>query len=136
MQYDLSEIDLIAADIIPQLVHPVVLLKGSLGAGKTTLITSLAQQLGVTKGISSPTFSLVNEYQTPTLPLYHFDMYRLNDESEALDFGVEEYFYSGSYCFVEWPEQIPSLIPKNHSIIEIQVDAPSKRTLTITHTPL
>jgi tRNA threonylcarbamoyladenosine biosynthesis protein TsaE len=134
MQYDLSKIDQIAADIIPQLLHPVVLLKGTLGAGKTTLIKSLAKQLGVKDVINSPTFSLVNEYKTPSLPVYHFDMYRLNDESEALDFGVEEYFDSGSYCFVEWPEQIPSLIPSNHCTIDIQIDSHTKRTLTISNT--
>lgn len=134
MQYDLSEIDTVAANIIPQLKHPVVLFKGSLGAGKTTLIKSLSQQLGVKDAISSPTFSLVNEYKTATHPVYHFDMYRLNDESEAMDFGIEEYFYSNSFCFVEWPEKIPSLIPKKHSLIEIQMDSPSIRTLKISHT--
>ena len=134
MQYALSEIEQIAADIIPKLTHPVVLFKGSMGAGKTTLIKSLARQLGVTDGVSSPTFSLVNEYKTPTLPMYHFDMYRLRDEEEALDFGVEEYFYSGSYCFIEWPEKIPSLLPENYCLIEIHIESQQKRSLNITCT--
>lgn len=133
MQYKLSEIDTVAAAIIPKLTHPVVLFKGTMGAGKTTLIKSLAIQLGVKDVISSPTFSLVNEYHTPTHPIYHFDMYRLNDESEALDFGVEEYFYSKSYCFVEWPEKIPSLIPKKHSLIKIEMNSEFERTLKISH---
>ena len=77
-----------------------------MGAGKTTLIKELAKELGVKSTSSSPTFSLVNEYETHTNDvLYHFDLYRINDELEAYDMGIDEYFYSDKWCFIEWPEK-------------------------------
>jgi len=88
----------------------VVLLYGDLGAGKTTFIKHLAKSLGATEEASSPTYSLVNEYPIPSGNIYHIDLYRLNDSHEAQDMGVEEYIYSGEYCFIEWPEVIEHLI--------------------------
>jgi tRNA threonylcarbamoyladenosine biosynthesis protein TsaE len=87
-----------------------------MGAGKTTFIKQLAKELGVMEATSSPTFSLVNEYQTNDNQIvYHFDFYRLKNETEALDMG-DEYLYSGNWCFIEWAENIPNLIPDSHSI--------------------
>src|ERR1051326_7538979 len=95
---------------------------GEMGAGKTTLIKALCAQLGVTDPTSSPTFSLVNEYRTSRgEKIYHFDFYRIKTETEALDMGCEEYFYSGSYCFIEWPEKIPSLLPEGIIKVSIKV---------------
>ena len=84
---------------------------GEMGAGKTTLIKTLARQLGVTEIMSSPTFSIVNEYAGGMDKVYHMDLYRLNGEKEMLDVGIEEYFDSGSYCLVEWPEKLGRLTP-------------------------
>ena len=80
----------------------VLLFYGAMGAGKTTLINALCRQLGVADTTSSPTFAIVNEYQSTHGPLYHFDFYRIKSEQEAFDLGYEDYFYSGAYCFVEW----------------------------------
>ncbi len=87
--------------------------KGEMGAGKTTLIKSIAKLLGVTETVQSPTFSIVNEYDFPKGKIFHFDFYRIKNESEAFDIGAEEYFDSGNYCFIEWPEKIPSLLPSH-----------------------
>jgi tRNA threonylcarbamoyladenosine biosynthesis protein TsaE len=96
---------------------------GEMGAGKTTLIKALCAQLGVTDPTSSPTFSLVNEYRTSRgEKIYHFDFYRIKTETEALDMGCEEYFYSGNYCFIEWPEKIPSLLPEGIIKVSIKVN--------------
>ena len=85
---------------------------GEMGAGKTTLIKAIARQLGVQETMSSPSFSLVNEYVAPSGPVYHVDLYRLQGEREILDIGIEEYFSSGNYCLVEWPEKLSTLIPE------------------------
>lgn len=94
---------------------------GELGAGKTTLIKSIAGRLGVTDSVSSPTFSIINEYETKEGDvIFHFDFYRLNDLPEVYDIGTEEYFESGNYCFVEWPQIAESLLPETYLKIEIK----------------
>lgn len=108
---------------------------GEMGAGKTTLIKAICKNLGVTQNMSSPTFSLVNEYQnTQGQTLYHFDFYRLNSEEEAFDYGYEEYFFSGDYCFIEWPEKIPNLLPANHVAIKISIQN-SQREILVSVVP-
>ena len=93
----------------------IFVFKGEMGSGKTTLIKELCLQIGVISAMSSPTFSLINEYETNSGEVvYHFDFYRLEDEQEAFDYGYEDYFFSGNYCFIEWPEKIPNLIPDNY----------------------
>jgi tRNA threonylcarbamoyladenosine biosynthesis protein TsaE len=105
---------------------------GAMGAGKTTLIKAICKQLGATDEVNSPTFSIINEYMTMSYgPLYHFDFYRLNKAEEAFDIGYEHYFYSGSYCFVEWPEKIEQLLPNDYVKVSIEVDESNdKRTIT------
>jgi tRNA threonylcarbamoyladenosine biosynthesis protein TsaE len=101
-----------------------------MGVGKTTFIKALAKELGVTDATSSPTFSLVNEYKTANGELlYHFDVYRLKSESEALDFGIDEYLYSGNWCFIEWSEKIPNLLPDDYSEITIKISDNGNRYL-------
>ncbi|MGV3763476.1 tRNA (adenosine(37)-N6)-threonylcarbamoyltransferase complex ATPase subunit type 1 TsaE [Parapedobacter sp.] len=109
----------------------VLLFYGAMGAGKTTLINALCQQLGVTDPTSSPTFAIVNEYDSAAGTLYHFDFYRIKSEQEAFDLGYEDYFYSGSYCLVEWPEKITPLIPDNAVHIHITAAADGSRRITI-----
>jgi tRNA threonylcarbamoyladenosine biosynthesis protein TsaE len=84
---------------------------GNLGSGKTTFITALCQSLGTTDDISSPTFSIVNEYNSEKGIIYHFDFYRLKNLEEAMDIGFEEYIYSNNYCFIEWPEKVAGILP-------------------------
>jgi tRNA threonylcarbamoyladenosine biosynthesis protein TsaE len=103
--------------------HKVIAFFGLMGSGKTTLIKAVCNELGVIETVSSPTFSLVNEYMDAAgNPVYHFDFYRIKKVSEALDIGCEEYFYSGHYCLVEWPEKILNLLPKEIVRVTIEVD--------------
>ena len=112
--------------------HKIITFYGEMGAGKTTLIKQLCKTLKVTDTIQSPTFSIVNEYLTEdSQQIYHFDFYRIKEEEEALDFGVEEYFYSGNYCFIEWPEKIPNLIPEKAVKVSITLTEDNERLITI-----
>lgn len=130
--FSLEEIKSVAQKILEQNPCKVILFHGEMGVGKTTLIKSLAKELGVNGATSSPTFSLVNEYQTNDNQLiYHFDFYRLNKETEALDMGVDEYLYSGNWCFIEWAEKIPNLVPDSHSVIQITILTDGKRSLSL-----
>lgn len=100
----------------------VIAFKGEMGAGKTTLIKAICEELGVKQTISSPTFSIVNEYLSSSgKKIYHFDFYRINNISEAYDMGYEEYFYSDAYCFIEWPEKIAELLPEDVLQVNISV---------------
>lgn len=129
--FSLDEIENVARIIVAENPSKVVLFYGDMGAGKTTFIKQLAKELGVTEATSSPTFSLVNEYQSSNNQIvYHFDFYRLKNETEALDMGVDEYLYSGNWCFIEWAENIPNLIPDSHSVITLQELTSGKRLLT------
>ena len=110
----------------------IFLFYGDMGAGKTTLIKSLCKSLGTKEPVTSPTFSIVNEYQGESSKIYHFDFYRLKNQSEALDLGYEEYFYSGNYCFIEWPEKIPDLLPDHYMRVDVQVVSDKERLLTFT----
>lgn len=106
--------------------------KGDLGAGKTTLITEIARVLGVVDRVSSPTFSLVNEYQnTKGEIFYHFDFYRVENPEEAFEIGIEEYFYSGNCCWIEWAEKIAANIPLDFIHIYIEVDEAGGRMITL-----
>lgn len=100
----LSEWDNVVKEIIPNLHHNILLLKGNLGAGKTTFSQFLLKELGSTDEISSPTYSIVNEYDTPKGKVYHFDLYRLKSVEEAYDFGIEEYLDNAFLSIIEWPE--------------------------------
>lgn len=110
----------------------VVIFRGEMGAGKTTLIREIVTQLGATDTVTSPTFAIVNQYQgAMDRRIYHFDFYRLEDLREAYDFGYEEYFYSGDICLVEWPERIEPLLPEEVITVHITVEDETKRTFEI-----
>lgn len=108
----------------------IVAFHGSMGAGKTTFITALCRELGVSDTVVSPTFTLVNEYRDAAgNPVFHFDFYRINRLAEALDIGVFEYFDSGALCLVEWPEMIEELLPEDTLKVQILVEDEETRTL-------
>jgi tRNA threonylcarbamoyladenosine biosynthesis protein TsaE len=113
--------------------YKVWLFSGEMGAGKTTFIKVLCSELGVVDSMSSPTFSIINEYATEDNGrVFHFDFFRIKSTAEAYDIGIEEYFYSGNYCFIEWPEKIVDLIPEVHAHVNITLESQSLRTIALT----
>ena len=131
---DLSCIRESAKEFIAQMGdHRVFLFYGSMGAGKTTFIRAICEELGVTDVVNSPTFAIVNEYTDGKgQPIYHFDFYRINKVEEAYDFGYEDYFYSGKVCFVEWPEMIEELLPADAVRVSLQEMPDGSRNVNIT----
>jgi tRNA threonylcarbamoyladenosine biosynthesis protein TsaE len=131
--FSLDEINSVAKQILAtQNLKKVITFHAQMGAGKTTFIKELVKELGVKDNSSSPTFSIVNEYHTlASETIFHFDLYRLNSEEEGYDMGLDEYFYSDNWCFIEWPEKTPNLIPINHASISIKVLPDGKRELVL-----
>lgn len=128
-----DELGEVAKGVLEQAGHcPVWLFYGEMGSGKTTFIKRICAELGVTETMSSPTFSIINEYRTTGhKKIYHFDFYRIKNEAEAYDIGTEEYFYSGNLCFVEWPEKIPTLIPTEYAEVSILPENQNLRTIAL-----
>lgn len=123
----LNVLDEVARDIIGALYNrKVVLFYGEMGSGKTTLIKEMCRQLGVTGAMSSPTFSIVNEYGSEKGKIYHFDLYRVKNLEECLDLGMEEYLYSGSYCFIEWPDVAKRILPEDCATVRIDGSGDSR----------
>lgn len=133
--YKEGQIREVAKRIIMEAGSKVLCFHGDMGAGKTTLIKALVQELGGGDIGSSPTFGIVNEYQLPNGELlgYHFDFYRLENETEALDLGLEDYLYSNAWIFMEWPEKIPSLLPDDATHILINITDHKTRSLELSH---
>ena len=127
--YTQKEIGKVAEALLKNSESNVFLFYGSMGVGKTTLIKELALQLGVKEPSSSPSFSIINEYDTPDGTVYHFDFYRINDISEAFDIGFEDYLYNGDYIFIEWPEKIEQLLPLDANKITLEINNNGSRTL-------
>ena len=128
--YSVEKIKNASKWVLNQINHKVVVLEGQMGSGKTTLIKSICECLGVIDQISSPTFSLINEYSLNESPIYHFDCYRLKNIDEAYDFGAEEYIDSGSFCFIEWPEKIDKMLPLHYHEISISIISSDTRKIT------
>lgn len=134
LEFSINELEEIARKVVSSNPHKVILFNGEMGVGKTTFIKALCKELGVHEATSSPTFSLVNEYQTDKGELiYHFDVYRLKSENEAYDMGMDEYLYSGAWNFIEWAEKIPSLIPDEHNVIDLTKLPNGNRQLVLTN---
>ena len=117
----LDTIDQAAATFVEAMGNNTVFaFRGEMGAGKTTFIKAICEKLGIEDTINSPTFAIVNEYRSNSGELvYHFDFYRINKIEEVFDFGYEDYFYSGSICFIEWPEKTESLLP--HDVVNVSI---------------
>jgi tRNA threonylcarbamoyladenosine biosynthesis protein TsaE len=131
--HDLADLPSASEKLLHEIENAnVVALYGAMGAGKTTLIKALCKTMKVEETVSSPTFSLVNEYHTEdNRIIYHFDFYRINRIEEAYDLGYEEYFYSGNLCFVEWPELIEELLPDNTIKIRMNVQPDGSRIISL-----
>ena len=128
----LSDLPRVAEEIINSLDgRTVVLLRGGMGAGKTTLVSRIAALLGAEDTVTSPTFALVNQYEGSEYRIYHFDFYRIDRIEEVFDLGYEEYFYSGDLCLVEWPEKIEPLIPDDAMVVRITVGDDEQRIFEI-----
>jgi len=129
--YNLQDINEVAQEIIKEVASKIIIFNGEMGAGKTTLIKKIVELLGSNDHVSSPTFSLVNEYKNKEGSIFHFDLYRINDIEEAYQIGVEDYLYSGSWCLIEWPDKIIDLLPEEVAIIDIKVLFNEERVLII-----
>lgn len=128
----LEEINTVARAILEHGKSNVYLFIGDMGSGKTTLIREICELLEVEDNVASPTFSLVNEYKTKEGLVFHFDFYRVDSLDEALEAGVEDYFYSGDLCLIEWPEIVEPILPDKFLIIEIKNIDKSNRNYKLT----
>ena len=128
----LSDLPRVAEAVVEALEgRTVVLLRGGMGAGKTTLVSRIAALLGAEDAVTSPTFALVNQYEGTEQRIYHFDFYRIDNIEEVFDLGYEEYFYSGDLCLVEWPEKIEPLIPDDAMVVRITAGDGEERIFEI-----
>jgi tRNA threonylcarbamoyladenosine biosynthesis protein TsaE len=127
--FTIQELPQVAALILKSASTKNLLFYGEMGVGKTTLIKQLAVELNVKDSIGSPSFSIVNEYKAENDIIYHFDFYRIEDKIEALDIGIEEYFYSGNWNFIEWPEKIEGLLPENADKVYLTNNNNGSRTI-------
>lgn len=130
--FALQDLSVIAEEIITSVKSKTLLFYGEMGTGKTTLIKEIVKQLGVEDIAHSPTFSLVNEYLSEKgESIYHFDFYRIEDEAEAYDIGIEEYFYENNWCLIEWPEKVENLLPLESVEIRLTLNPDNTRSIQI-----
>ena len=132
INYSLEDLPSIAIEIVSTANNKTILFYGKMGVGKTTLIKAICKELEVQDVISSPTFSLVNEYETKkNEKVFHFDFYRITNEEEALDIGIDEYFDNNDWCLIEWPENIENLLPLDAVRIQLTVLEDNERNIQI-----
>lgn len=128
----LAELENFAGEILrtyPR--HKIILLRGDLGAGKTSLAQAICRHLRIEEQAKSPSFAIINEYHSPDGPVYHFDFYRIEAEEEAQELGLEEYWESGNHCLVEWPEMIPSYLPAEYLSVSIELTDSGSRKIQV-----
>ncbi len=131
ISYELNEVEHVAKQLIKHATSKTLLFYGNMGVGKTTLIKAIVAALGSKDEVSSPTFSIVNEYEIEDGLIYHFDLYRINDIEEAYNFGIEDYLYSEHYKLIEWPEKIEPVLFDKFDEIFIEFSSENKRILKL-----
>ncbi len=131
LTFTLEDLPAVAQKVLSDSKSRTFLFYGEMGAGKTTLIKEIAKNLGVADNLSSPTFSIINEHALGVDKLFHYDFYRLESLEEAMDLGIEDYFYSGHWNFIEWPEKVESLLPGESTRIELTKNENGSRTLSL-----
>ena len=137
IDYNVTELKTVSIRLLEQINSKVVLFNGNMGVGKTTLIKALVSALGSKDDVTSPSFSIVNEYKSKNGTIYHFDMYRIEDEMEALNFGFEDYLNNdNNWLFIEWPENVSNLLPEDVSEITITDKDKISRTLKLSQNEL
>jgi tRNA threonylcarbamoyladenosine biosynthesis protein TsaE len=130
--YHIKDIDAIAVNVLEHLASKTILFNGSMGAGKTTLISALLKAMKSNDVVTSPTFSIVNEYATPNDKIYHFDFYRLESLEEAYNFGIEDYLNTDHWLFIEWPERLEAILPEDSQTVTITYLEDDIRSLKLT----
>lgn len=131
IHYTLNNVETVAKTLLETVDSKIILFEGEMGVGKTTLIKTLIKLLGSNDVVSSPTFSIVNEYLAENQSIYHFDLYRIEDEDELYDFGIDTYIYNNNFVFVEWPELLKPLIQDKYSVVKITLSENTSRTISI-----
>ena len=131
ISYELNDLDFVANQLIENVETKILLFYGDMGVGKTTLIKAIVKALGSSDEVSSPTFSIVNEYELENDKIFHFDLYRIKDLEEAYNFGIEDYIYSDNWLLIEWPQKIESILIDNYNQIELNLESKNKRNLKI-----
>jgi tRNA threonylcarbamoyladenosine biosynthesis protein TsaE len=129
--YSLEDVESVAQELINSVTSKRVLLYGDMGVGKTTLVKAIVASLNSDDEVSSPTFSIVNEYEIKDGLLYHFDFYRIKDLEEAYNFGIEDYIFSDEWCIMEWPEKVKSIIPEPYDVIHLELNSDGSRTIKL-----
>jgi len=132
--YTLDQLEEASNFVLKNAKSKIILFKGEMGSGKTTLIKKLVKQLGSQDTVSSPTFSLVNEYETNDNIIYHFDLYRVNEEEELYNFGIETYIYSDKYVFVEWPDLLKPMLQEEYTVLSFTTTNNSSRQIKLSNT--
>lgn len=132
--YNLEQIEDASNFVLKNANSKIILFEGEIGSGKTTLIKELVKKLGSQDIVSSPTFSLVNEYETDNNSIYHFDLYRVKDEEELYNFGIETYIYNNKYVFVEWPELIKPMLQEDFTILKFETTTNNSRRINLINT--
>lgn len=135
ISYELSELKALACSLIKAAKNQKIwVFQGAMGTGKTTLIKAIAEEYGIVDQVSSPSFGIVNQYENNEKQIfYHFDFYRIEDPTEALDIGIEDYFYNENYCWLEWAEKIENFIPEDFFLIKITSISENKRQVSFSH---
>ncbi|MBT8309482.1 MAG: tRNA (adenosine(37)-N6)-threonylcarbamoyltransferase complex ATPase subunit type 1 TsaE [Flavobacteriaceae bacterium] len=131
--YKINDLATVAKQVLEEMTSKTLLFYGDMGSGKTTLIKAMVKALGGDDDTSSPTFSIVNEYEVENDVVYHFDLFRIENETEAYDIGIEDYLYSGHYNFIEWPEKIKALLPHDADRLYVSINQDGSRSLKLDH---
>ena len=129
LEYSLKNISKVSQKIVENIKHKIIVFEGEMGSGKTTLIKSICKKIKTIDNVSSPTFSLINEYKSQNSIIYHFDFYRIKNINEAYDFGANEYIDSGRLCLIEWGFKIKEMLPEQYHVIKIKKISKNLREL-------